>query len=118
MYTIYLFLVLSHRAPMRPYALLVVVAPLVLAAPTPNPAPVAALRPVPAALPNSQGQVTNPITGLVTGLIDGVVNAGSLIAAVPAIISDLGNLLDATETVTGKLPCHLLSIYQNELMGV
>ena len=88
---------LSIAASMRPHAFLAV-APLVLAAPAP--APVAAPLPVPNPMPNPQGQITNPIQGLVTGLIDGVFNAGSLAAAFPAIISDLGNALDAAGTVT------------------
>jgi hypothetical protein len=78
---------------MRPTIILAAAAPLVLAAPRPEPLP----------LPNPQGVVTNPITGLVGGLIEGVVTIGSLESAVPAIISDVGDLLDATGTVTGEL---------------
>lgn len=73
---------------------LLAIAPLVLAASAPNTASVAAPKPVPIALPNPQGHVPS--------LIDGVFNAASLAAAVPAIVSDLGNLLDATGTVTGR----------------
>jgi hypothetical protein len=85
---------------MRPYAFLVMAAPLVLALPAPAPAPVAA--PVPKPLPVPQGVETDPITGLVSGLINGVLNIGSLESAIPAVISDLGNLLDVAGTVTRK----------------
>lgn len=72
--------------------LLAAAAPLVLAAPMPEPLP----------MPKPQGVETNPITGLVGGLIEGVITIGSLESAVPAIISDLGDLADAAGTVTRK----------------
>jgi hypothetical protein len=78
---------------MRPYSFLAAAAPLVLAIPAPVPAPVAA--PAPKPLPIPQGVETDPITGLVSGLINGVLNIGSLSSAVPAVLSDLGNVLDA-----------------------
>ncbi|KAE9371124.1 alpha/beta-hydrolase [Stipitochalara longipes BDJ] len=83
---------------MRPYAFLAAAAPLVLAIPAPIPTPVAA--PAPKPLPVPQGVETDPITGLVSGLISGVLSLGSLSSAVPAVISDLGDALDAASVVT------------------
>jgi hypothetical protein len=85
---------------MRPYAFLAAAAPLVLAIPAPAPAPVAA--PAPKPLPVPQGVETDPITGLVSGLINEVLNIGSLSSAVPAVLSDLGDVLDAAGVVTRK----------------
>jgi hypothetical protein len=85
---------------MRPYSFLAVAAPLVLAIPAPAPAPVAA--PAPKPLPMPQGVETDPITGLVSGLINGVLDIGSLSSAVPAVLSDLGDVLDAAGVVTRK----------------
>ncbi len=93
---------------MRSYAFLATAAPLVLALPAP--APVAAPLPMPA--PRPQGTVTNPVAGLLEGLIQGGLSLGSLSSAVPAVISDLGNLVDSADAVTRKLPrCSLPTTY-------
>jgi hypothetical protein len=83
--------------------LLAVAVPLVLAAPRPEPLP----------FPNPQGVETNPITGLVGGLIEGALAIESLESAVPATISNLGDLLDAAGTVTGAFSI-LIVHYQVE----
>jgi hypothetical protein len=85
---------------MRSYAFLAAAAPSVLAIPAQVPAPVAA--PAPKPLPIPQGVETDPITGLVSGLVGGVLSLGSLSSAVPAVISDLANALDAAGVVTRK----------------
>jgi hypothetical protein len=46
------------------------------------------------------------------GLIQGGLSLGSLSSAVPAVISDLGNLVDSADAVTRKLPrCSLPTTY-------
>ena len=81
---------------MRLYAL-AITAPLVLALPAPAPEPLPMPKPIP------QGVETNPITGLLGSLIEGSLSLGSLSSAVPAVISDVGNLLDSAGAVTRKL---------------
>jgi hypothetical protein len=89
---------------MHPYTFLAAAAPLVLAIPAPIPAQVAApvAAPAPKLLPIPQGVETDPITGLVSGLVSGVLSLGSLSSAVPEVISDLANALDAAGVVTRK----------------
>lgn len=65
-----------------------IAAPIVLAVPAPAPAPF----PKPQAL-------TNPKTGLVSGLVNGVVDAGSLSSAIPAVLTDVGDVLTAADAV-------------------
>lgn len=65
-----------------------IAAPIVLAVPAPTPAPF----PKPQAL-------TNPKTGLVSGLVNGVVDAGSLSSAIPAVLTDVGDVLTAADAV-------------------
>jgi hypothetical protein len=87
---------------MRSYALLAAL-PLVMAAPAP--APVAAPLPVPIPAPNPQSEghhITNPIKDLLHALICGGLSLDSLATAVPAIISDVGNILDSAGEVTRK----------------
>lgn len=78
---------------MRPSFLLSAIAPLVLGAPAPN--PVAAPAPVP------QGHITDPVTGLLGGVVQTLPLASAL-NLVPAILHDLGAVLAAANTVTGK----------------
>ncbi|KAI9649526.1 hypothetical protein NHQ30_002104 [Ciborinia camelliae] len=78
---------------MRPYAFLgVVAAPIALAAPAPVPAPF----PKPLTL-------TNPITGLVSGIASGVLDIGSLSSAIPAVLTDVADVLTAVDAVVGSI---------------
>lgn len=74
--------------------------PLVLAAPAPLPHPVAA--PAPAPIPIPQGTETTPVVGLLGSLLQGTLSLGSLTNAVPAVINDLGNFLDAAGPIGRK----------------
>ena len=96
-YVLSLFLAPLHLI-MRSFALLAAAAPLVLALPAPAPVAI----PAPQALPLPQGVEKNPTTGLVNGLVNGVQDIGSVSSAVPAVISDVGGVLDSVGTVNRK----------------
>jgi hypothetical protein len=71
------------------FAAAAVFAPRALAAPAPVPAP----------FPQPSGITTDPITGLVSGVVNGVLDAGSLVSAIPATINDLEDALTAADAV-------------------
>ncbi|ESZ95379.1 hypothetical protein SBOR_4235 [Sclerotinia borealis F-4128] len=74
---------------MRLHSLLAAVAgPIVLAAPAPVPAP----------FPKPQ-TLRNPINGLVSSGVNGVLDIGSLTSAIPAVLTDLADVLTAADTV-------------------
>ena len=76
---------------MRPYSFLgVVAAPIALAAPAPAPAP----------FPKPQ-TLTEPVTELVSGLVNGILDIGSLSSAVPAVLTDVADVLTAADAVAG-----------------
>jgi hypothetical protein len=81
---------------MRSYVLLTLVAPLVLALPAPAPAP------LPFPNPQTNNQETNVLTGLLAGLGGAVVNLGSILDAIPAVLGDLGTALEAADVVVSK----------------
>lgn len=76
---------------MYPYAFLAVItAPLVLAAPAPVPAP----------FPKPQ-LIGDPVTGLLSGIGNAVLDIGSLSSAIPAVLSDIGQVSTAANLVVG-----------------
>jgi hypothetical protein len=76
---------------MRPCVLLAVAAPFVVALPAPAPAPLP--------FPQANNQETNVLTGLLAGVGEAVVNVGSVVSAIPAVLDDLGTVLVAADAV-------------------
>ncbi|KAK6600240.1 hypothetical protein H4I96_07566 [Botrytis cinerea] len=78
---------------MYPYAFLAVItAPLVLAAPAPVPAP----------FPKPQ-LIGDPVTGLLSGVGNAVLDIGSLSSAIPAVLSDIGQVSTAANLVVAAI---------------
>jgi len=88
---------------MRPYILLAAAVPLVLA--RPHPVAIPAPAPVPIPKPQTGGEVTNPITSIVSGLAEGALDLQSLDTAIPAVLTDLADVLTASETVARIYLC-------------
>jgi hypothetical protein len=76
---------------MRSRALFAVVAPFVVALPAPAPAPLP--------FPQANNQETNALTGLLAGVGGAVVNVGSVVSAIPAVLDDLGTVVVAADAV-------------------
>lgn len=55
----------------------------------------------PAPFPKPQ-TLTGPITGLLSGIVNGVADVGSLTSTIPAVLTDLADVLTAADAVELK----------------